>query len=284
MRPLRKNNYPAVLFLPLLLALSACEVFNPEEEIPSYIRIERMNVSTDLATQGSTSHKITDAWLYVDDQFIGAFELPANIPVLAGGEHTVKIRAGIKQNGISATRVQYPFYNFYTSSANLQRGSVTNMQPVVTYFSGTTFAWLENFDNTGTTMSSGPLPTDTIVVQQSNVVFEGTQSGAIVLDGNKSVFFGTSATAYNLPAGEQNSWLELNYKCNNPFTVGIMTTSNLTFPVLVVNPSDDWNKIYIDLSPEVSSHNGPFHIYISMARAETVSSAQLYIDNIKLVH
>ena len=27
--------------------------------------------------QGSNTHKITDVWVYVNDQFLGAFEIPA---------------------------------------------------------------------------------------------------------------------------------------------------------------------------------------------------------------
>jgi hypothetical protein len=43
------------------------------------------------ASEGSASHKITDAWVYVDDQLVGVWEVPSKIPALEAGEHTVKV-------------------------------------------------------------------------------------------------------------------------------------------------------------------------------------------------
>ena len=43
----------------------------------------------------------------MDGTFLGAFELPSTIPILADGEHNFSIYAGVKANGISATRIRY---------------------------------------------------------------------------------------------------------------------------------------------------------------------------------
>src|SRR3989337_3990814 len=83
---------------------------NKEEPIPSYIHIDAINLSTNYTIEGSSSNKILNAWIYIDDQSVGAFELPCTVPVLAVGSHEIKIQAGIKENGIDATRIYYPFY------------------------------------------------------------------------------------------------------------------------------------------------------------------------------
>lgn len=285
MNRLRNKLYLLCLPLFVLLSLSSCEVINPEEEIPSYIHIDSFDLYiADPGQQGSDAHKIVDAWVYVDDELVGVFELPATFPVLKSGEHTVKVRGGIKSNGISSTRLPYPFYKTYSTQVNLQPGQAVTINPVVEYFEGTQFRWIESFDNIGTTMADGPYPSDTVLVQQTADVFEGSQSGAAYLDGNRQIFFASSASAYNnLPKGENRVWLELNYKANNPFKVGIIA-NNVTYESLTINPNESWNKIYVDLSPQVSAYQGPYTIFFSMVKSSGVSSAYLLLDNIKLVH
>jgi hypothetical protein len=275
-----------LLYIPLLslLSLGSCEVINPEEDIPAYIHIQNIDLITDPGPEGSDAHKITDAWVYVDDELIGVFELPATFPVLKTGERTIKVRAGIKSNGISATRIQYPFYKVYSTTAYLQPGQTLTLTPVVKYFEATVFEWIENFDNTGTTIANGPYPSDTTVIQQNTDVFEGLQSGAVYLDGSKQLFFASSASSYNsLPKGEARVWLELNYKSTHSFKVGIMA-NNQVHESLIINPNENWNKIYVDLSPQVSAYSGPHKIFISMGRSTDSESAALLLDNIKLVH
>lgn len=77
--------------------------------MPSYLYIEKIGLNTQYE-QGTASHKITDAWVYVDETLIGAFELPATIPILTEGLKKITIRPGIKLNGISNTRAIYPYF------------------------------------------------------------------------------------------------------------------------------------------------------------------------------
>jgi len=93
--------------------IQACNIINPAEPTPSYIQIDTIKLTTDITTQGSASHKIVDAWVYVDNQAVGAYEMPCKIPVLASGQHTIYIQGGILLNGINATHLQYPYYKLY---------------------------------------------------------------------------------------------------------------------------------------------------------------------------
>jgi len=67
---LNKNTIYNITFL-FFIALSSCNVINPEEKIPAYINIAAINLETDEATQGAATKNISDAWIYIDDQFIG---------------------------------------------------------------------------------------------------------------------------------------------------------------------------------------------------------------------
>lgn len=75
-----------ILFLTTLLFLFSCEVINTEEDIPSTITIESIEVD------GNHTSKITDAWIYIDNEFQGVFPLPANFPVLKTGQQKLLLK------------------------------------------------------------------------------------------------------------------------------------------------------------------------------------------------
>ncbi|MEZ4984834.1 MAG: hypothetical protein R2795_07325 [Saprospiraceae bacterium] len=101
-----------IIHFALLLVMSVswwqCDFINPEEGIPSYLFIEEFTLTTGPA-QGSNSHKITEAWVFVDDIFLGVYDLPATVPVLETGSHTVRVEAGIRDNGLGDFPNIYPF-------------------------------------------------------------------------------------------------------------------------------------------------------------------------------
>ena len=87
---LRKLIYKFIALI-FLLPVSSCEIFNPEEQVPAYVHLDKIDLNTQ-SDEGSKSHKITDAWVYLDDQLVGTFELPSTFPVLTeNGNHNLKI-------------------------------------------------------------------------------------------------------------------------------------------------------------------------------------------------
>lgn len=281
---MRFNSY--IFALLLLLIFSSCEIINKAELIPSYIRIDKIDLTTNYTSQGSNSHKITDAWVYIDDQLIGAFELPATIPVLKEGTHELKVRAGIKVNGISSTRGYYPFYQYYSEVVNLTRGEILSVSPTVSYNSYTTFPWLEDFEGAAFSIVDS-INTDTVMKIINADVFQGNKAGAIYLEDIKTRYFGRSTNSFTLPKLGAPVYLELNYKTNNMFSIGIYAgNSGIPLPSLYINPSENWNKIYVELTPLISDGNNsnPFKIYFAMQKDNAVDNAFLYVDNIKLVH
>lgn len=268
----------------------ACQKFNPKEPIPSYIHIEKISLKTDISKQGTSSSKISDAWVYIDEKLIGCFELPATFPVLYEGTHEIKVRAGIKVNGIAASRAPYPFYEIFVQKVQLKRNERLNLNPVVSYVSFAKFDFMENFDGPGIILAPGPAGTADTMRQtfDKKLVFEGTGSGITRLNKNKANFQCISNTSYILPKGGSHVYLEFNYKCNHDFNVGIYahTTANTSvIPVMGINPSENWNKMYVYLTPSVSgaSNATDFNIYFSMFN-DNAEDLELLIDNLKLVY
>ena len=118
----------ACCFISFPAFVSSCNIINPAEPVPAYLHVDSFSVKTDPLTQGSSSHRIVDAWVFVDGNIVGAFEMPVNVPVLSAGMHKVTVRPGILVNGIAATRSIYPFYSGYDTVMNLESAKINTAQ------------------------------------------------------------------------------------------------------------------------------------------------------------
>ena len=129
-----------------------------DQEIPAYISIDSISLTTNYATQGTASQNITDAWVYLDDNLVGAFQLPVKrIPILATGKHKISVQPGIKKDGIGATRTNYVFYNTIERTVNLAEDSITKMGTLnTTYQETTTFFLKEDFDGLAVKLDTTP--------------------------------------------------------------------------------------------------------------------------------
>lgn len=269
--------------LSLLAGISGCTLFDKEEPIPSYIRINSIGFTTNPQTQGTSSNKITDAWVYLDNDLIGAFELPAMFPVLADGEHNLKVKAGIKMNGISDLRLDYPFYTTHEQSVTLSRGAVTEVSPSVTYRTNTVFAWMENFEGTGTSIDSIQGPN---IVQDASNPFEGNKCGMITLSGTNISFEIRSANGFNIPTDGRAVFLELNYLSTHDFNVGVVADGNEHRITQGIHGNLTWNKIYVNITPEINRQpvTNSYKIFFSMLKPDQSETAVFRIDNIKLIY
>ncbi|CAN5405852.1 hypothetical protein BH10BAC1_BH10BAC1_10390 [soil metagenome] len=284
------------LFLPIgifaLLLISSCELYNPPEPVPAYIHIQKFDLTTNYSAEGTNSNKISDAWIYVDDQLIGCFELPATVPVIVeNGSHIVKVSAGIKVNGISSNRGIYPFYKKYEQTIDLQKGIVTTLSPTTSYNSTTTFAYKEDFEIAGVTIAptaNSDTTFQTLSSPDPNI-FEGSKCGVAYIDNTKTFFEAATVNSFVLPKAGAPVFLEFNYKCTYEVTVSIIaygSTASAQFLSLHLNPSPEWNKAYIYLTPNVSGASSALNYKMvwGMINVTGATSGAMYIDNIKLVY
>jgi hypothetical protein len=264
-----------------------CTKSKIEAEIPSYIVVDSVFVSTNYSTQGTASHKITDVWVYLNDNFIGAFEIPVRIPILKSGLNKITLKAGIKVNGIANTRTIYPFFTEYSESIDLKKNGSVHIKPSFTYKPETIYHWTEDFDLAGISFTYS-IDSDTVFEIVNNpYAFEGTSSGAAFLNNSAIKFEAISPKFLNIPRSQKPVFLELNYKIDQVLITGIYfdyaAPTNQT-TLVYLNPTDSWNKIYINLTEKVALNpNAPVLIFFGLTRNVSDSPANIYIDNIKLV-
>ena len=84
---------------------------------------------------------------------LGVYELPSTIPLLHKDTNNIKIFAGIKDNGISSTRVRYHFYKSFEKNVYLVEDSIVNIQPSFRY-TDNAIVEFENFEGVGTNIDT----------------------------------------------------------------------------------------------------------------------------------
>lgn len=294
----RVIGFVIVLFV-FLTNITSCNRFEGNQEIPAYIHVDTFLFSTEYPYEGANSHKITDVWLYVDGNVLGCYELPATIPVLERGEHAVLLIPGIKLNGISATRTINPFYKPYEiPSYEFKEGVIDTIHPSTRYYSKEestiNFRFMEDFENQVLLEESDNSDTTIVRTERDDPnVWKDAEdnshySGYVWLGDTTDFFCITSNEHFSdLPNQGDYIFLEIDYKCTEQFKVGLLArTGGLKqIDLIYVNPSPTWNKIYVNLGPNITDNQEAtyFDFFIS-GNLNGSQEAEYYFDNIKLIY
>lgn len=283
------------IFLPVILGLLifsyGCNVINPVEKIPTYLKIDSFQfVNADPAKTGTASHKITSAWVYYNNQTVGVFDLPATIPIIADQPGQIQVIPGITLSGLSSFQTRYDFYTVDTFSITPSPGNIIPHNFKTQYAQVATFPWIENFDSGSPFIKVNSGNTnDTSITKTTDPdkVFEGTGSGYIYLTSAKPNCENINTTDIPILKGNA-SYLELNYKCNVDFVVGLETTQSngvIQFEYIIgLKATDKWNKVYIGLRDFVEKYNTPkFRVMIKSTLPSGQSDGYVLLDNLKVV-
>lgn len=261
------------------------------ELTPAYIQIDTVVVDAG-GEEGTNSHNIKNIWLFVDNEPLGAYELPASIPILATGETKVSVLAGIANNGILSTRSIYPFYKSADFTLDLQPLSTIILAPTVKYKPETVFALINNFDTNNNFDDVSAEANQLQLTSDPSLVFEGARSAAVYLTSGGTSFDISTITTYQLPGLNKGVYLELDYKCSYPFNVFVgsfnASGEGLLDRAVVINRKETWNKIYVDLTEIVSQRVAQGYtnhkIYFSATLPADTTSASFFLDNVKLLY
>ena len=301
-----------ILLFVMILVMFSCKKFNGSQEIPAYIKIEPWTLTTNYEIEGAATEAITDAWLYVNGNYLGCYELKSHsdgiyamAPILDKGEKTIHLYPGVKQNGRSSTRIQYPFYKPYIFNTVLNPGEIQTVAPSTKYYNvdstSVTFRLKEDFEEINNIKL---YRIDTTYDAQLEQISHRTnpnawmdpldtinryRSGHIHL-GDTILRFGlASPELYNIPNVGNYVLMEMDYKCDADIEVGLylwlpqegIVPKQLYF----LRPTDTWKKIYLNYSPTITDYYDASYVkfYLKGAINEG-ESADFYFDNIKLIY
>jgi hypothetical protein len=277
----------------LFFLFSACVKNNPD---PTWLQVNEWTISANPSLslqEGELTENISDAWVYINDELIGVFQVPFKIPILKEGNVTFKIYPAIKNNGISATKKIYPFLKEYVINGTLVKNQVFTINPTTQYKDNLNF-WIEDFEDASFQITDDPntsaanIDTDNIDLQW----FNGNAFGKVVLNSTDSTWIAYTSEQLNLPKG-QECYLEIDYKVTNNVTTGLIyvtsesTTNNVHIRLNAQKPDVAvWKKIYIDLRELIG--NSPSGSVFSQSFIASLDEGNtlgiILIDNIKVIH
>ena len=236
---------------------------------PEVLRISEYDLVPTPA-QGTAAHKVEEVWVYSATDVVGVYPLPATVALPAGEPQTLTLVPGIRANGIAATRRTYPFYE--VNRVDIDGNPDTELDHtfgggyVSTDALETKVILAEDFESANRFLESSNSNVEVQRILDPANVFEGNGSGYIRMDSaHTQLNAATHEQFYDLPR-DRPVYLEFHYKCDVE--------------------GCEWNKIYLDLYPALSSmpDAGSFEIGLNATIPADGSEGNIWIDNFKFVH
>jgi len=273
----------------LMVFVSGCDVINPADPVPTYIRVDQITVDP-VAGTGTAKQKFGEVWVCINDKPLGAYSIPALIPVLGEGSVEITFYPGIRVNGIRSTADFYPFFEPHTVTTSLSPQGTIDVDMHTRYRSNAAIPYIEDFETSHGLTDDLDDDASTFVERITTNAYEGNGSGRIILTEDASFIQVASFPLLgNLPVNGTPVYLELHYKNNVEFGVGLVGQSSGIEPasvtILVLRPQEDWNKVYVDLSPALRASQLDVYQIMFIAQHDTsLEQSEIYLDNLKIVH
>jgi hypothetical protein len=278
---MQKLYYLTFLVAIILVGVFACQKPLPNNGVPFYISVDNASVAIDNpSVQGSASSKIDQIWVEIGSSNLGAYQLPVKFPVLSNeGTYDILIQAGIKNRGISGQLKTYPMLEAISQPITFNNTTKNySINPVFRYLSRCNFEMNESFE------FSNNFDVNMNITSDSNK-YEGANSGMMELAPLNGAISKTGNL--DIPNGSV-AYIELNYKTDKPFSVGLLSNS-LGSPVdmqlVVIDTKTTWNKMYIDITSDIANINsGTYQFYVKSYNDDSLSTKRVFIDNFKVIY
>ncbi|MBC6996351.1 hypothetical protein QWY85_20050 [Neolewinella lacunae] len=276
----------SILLSLALLAFAGCPA--DTEVVPAFVLINDFDLQS--TAEGRPTENITEVWAFANNTFIGAFPLPARIPVPFVGSTELRFEAGVRQNGISSAPEIYEFYTPVVRNLDLVAGATVDLGTLqIGYRPDAQFAIFENFEagfpRVFTELLEGMSP----LTPSQDDVRSGAFSGRLLLTEDAPLAeIGTNRSFSDLTAQRPYVWLEVDYRSDAPVIWGVRGNLGIQ-PVQVFDPGflprGEWTKIYFNLSEIiVRSTLEEYQFALSALLPEGVAEGEVFLDNIKLIY
>lgn len=283
------------IFVITSFLLLGCVKNNPD---PSWLEVTEwtlQNNAINVNNEGELTHDFSDAWVFVNDRFIGVFEVPFRVPLLVSGDSKITLYPTIKNNGIAATKKIYPFVEPMILQAELVQNETLTINPV-TYYKDQTIISLWDFEDPANDgMDETPQSSATLFVSTDPSILganNGNGVGQVNFDQVNNRWQATCSDQYVLPKSGAEVYVEIDYYNTLDLVTGVLAIepgtvqNNVNVQINDQDPATiEWKKIYLDIKTIVSGslNANAYQLTYDALLPDSLSSAQINLDNIKLV-
>lgn len=278
------------IFIMALLAgtflQTACK--KSDVKVAAYMRIEGDTMITTVE-QGANTRLVPYVTVYQNDNPQGTYEPPGTYPIIGEGPTSLAIRGHIRRlarNGF----YQYTLYEPYTFNTDLKPNETFNVRPIWRYRTNTKIVWAEYFDDPSLALRVRRGEFDTLKTDNDpKIQLDNTSYGVIKMKPVFSFFELESSEEFTLPRDQRDIYLELDYNCNIPFSIGLIAIDNLQeIAVVSVTPfatDGQWRKGYVFLTDDVMGEQQALRFRL-LIRAQSLENFTpvIYLENMRLMH
>jgi hypothetical protein len=275
-----------LLFLFLLSILPYCK--NKELQAIAQLEIDQFTSAYPNNSDTLGNQNITDVWILTANEDLGAYELPAKVPIKANGDSILVLMSpGLKFDDNPSIRYKYPVLSAYSVKLKLEAGKKYKIIPKISYFS-TYKVDIENFEGTGVKLDKLNSKDTTLIVENLSAhTLNGSKYGRIALTSAYSQMGLRTSNKFKLPIGnsQDRAFLEFNYKSDVKITIGLYDGGTGYTPIVERSANSNWTKYYLDLSSASKAANyanGSF-IYFAARHSDGLAISNIYLEDIKII-
>jgi hypothetical protein len=275
----------------LLFAIAGCSEDFPQRDL-RYIEVNQLKMET-TEEQGSNKHNFKEVWAYANGNYIGAFQMPAKIPVLGEGETLLSFFPGYRLYGLADFPDNYPFGLRYDTLIDLsQAPAFLPLEPIVRINPTAKVRLSENFESGNTFTFRFTQENSTTLTIYEGDAFDGTKCGRALLTKEKFLLQqGNSVIINDFPINGVPAMIEVSYKSDVPLGIGIMgyypSGNDLRFVKVIMFPRSEWNRVYVPIEDELRELRFT-GIRVLIEAAYDFSSdkeiQEVLVDEIKFIH
>ncbi len=281
-----KRKFFYLIVLTFGLTPYACGEAN---EIPAYLHIQPFVVNVP-ASQGTARQNLSDAMVFINEEYLGIFELPATFPVLSLGATRVRVYPVVRQNGLRSNPVINPMFTFDSMTVNLRANITDTIRPRTAYSPTTQILYIESFESQNHSFNNNYDKNTRLRFISTEGGYEN-KSGQIILTraDTNIVMQKASSNRFVLPSSYQSLFLEMDYKCDSELGVGFIgfdpqTLNETALIKTFLYPRKTWNKVYVNITSEAkATKSSEIRFYVASRLSDTLSRGEIWIDNLKIL-
>jgi hypothetical protein len=288
-------KYSSTVFLATALLIWGCD---RPEPIPAFLRIEPFKVAASAG--GDAMHEIDKGWVYINNELLGGFELPVEIPVLWKGDANILVFPGVTANGQNDSPSLFAPMERHRDTVFLEDGQTEVISPKTKYEAALKYAFpieKTTFDGpTAIIFEDRDLDVERTFLVNTDGGLDGR--GMLMQVDTGHILMEVASEAVALPnSGAEQVWLELHHSNDVPFSIQIVSVADDGFeeaiPLFFANATEDgaWNKLYLNLTDYLTLQKKPkyrvffrLRLPIDTNGQPTAITGKTKLDNIRLIH